>query len=83
MRRESFTSSANATSPTLPSTNAELEIASIPAGAEIQLQGSFVGTSRSTIGVAAGDHTIAMNKNGYNLWDRKIKVDGGKISVAA
>jgi hypothetical protein len=75
--------SASATNPTQPSTNAELEIASTPAGAELQLDGSFVGSTPSSIGVAAGDHTIAMNKNGYKPWERKIKVNGGKISVAA
>jgi S1-C subfamily serine protease len=63
--------------------NAELEIASTPAGAEIQLDGSFVGSTPSTIGVVAGDHTIAMNKNGYAPWERRITVNGGKISVAA
>jgi serine protease Do len=63
--------------------NAELEIASTPAGAEIQLDGGFVGSTPSTIGVVAGDHTIAMKKNGYELWERKIRVNGGKISVAA
>jgi hypothetical protein len=73
----------NGTSPTQPSPNTVLEVASTPTGAEIQLDGSFVGSTPSTIDVAAGDHTIAMNKNGYKLWERKIKVDGGKISVAA
>jgi hypothetical protein len=63
--------------------NAELEITSTPAGSEIQLDGSFVGNTPSTIDVTAGDHTIAINKHGFKPWERKIKVNGGKISVAA
>jgi hypothetical protein len=77
------TETISSTSPTAPPTNAELEVASTPAGAEIQLDGSFVGSTPSTIDVAAGDHTIAMNKHGYQPWQREIKVNGGKISVAA
>jgi hypothetical protein len=68
---------------TQPASMAEIEIASTPAGAEIQLDGSFIGSTPSTIDVAAGDHTIAINKHGFKLWERKIKVNGGKISVAA
>jgi len=76
------TETISSISPT-PATNAEVEIASTPAGAEIQLDGSFVGSTPSTIDVAAGDHTIAVNKHGYYPWKREIKVNGGKISVAA
>ena len=68
---------------TQPANIAELEIASTPAGAEIQLDGSFVGSTPSTIDVTAGNHTIAINKHGYKVWERKIKVNGGKISVDA
>jgi hypothetical protein len=75
--------SVRGVSSTQPTDNAELKIASNPAGADIQLDGSFVGNTPSTVGVAAGDHTIAINKNGYQLRERKIKVNGGKISVVA
>jgi len=47
------------------------------------LDGGYVGSTPSTIDVAAGDHTIAMNKHGYKVWERRIKVNGGKINVAA
>jgi hypothetical protein len=72
-----------APAPVAEDASGTLSVSSTPAGAEIQLDGSFVGSTPSTIDVAAGDHTIAMNKNGYKLWERKIKVTGGKISVAA
>jgi len=75
--------SVGGASATQPAINAEIEVASTPARAEIQLDGNFVGNTPSTIGVAAGYHTIAINKNGYKLWERKIRVNGGKVSVVA
>ena len=65
------------------STNAEIEVTSTPAGAEIEVDGNFVGSTPSTVGVSAGDHTIAVKKNGYKAWERKIKVTSGRVAVAA
>jgi hypothetical protein len=68
---------------TQASTNVEIDVTSTPAGAEIELDGNFVGSTPSTIGVSAGDHTITLKKNGYKPWERKIKVTSGKTAVAA
>jgi hypothetical protein len=54
-----------------------------PAGAEIELDGAFVGSTPSTVGVAPGDHSIVIKKSGYTTWERKIKVSSGKIDVVA
>jgi PEGA domain len=64
-------------------TAAEITIASTPGGADIQLDGNFVGDTPSTISVPAGDHTILVTKDGYKSWERKIKVSGGKVDVTA
>jgi PEGA domain len=64
-----------------PTNNAQLEIASTPAGAEIQIDGNFVGNTPSTIGVSAGDHLIRIEKNGYEPWERKLKISTGKVNV--
>jgi PEGA domain-containing protein len=69
--------------PTPSATATEIAVTSDPAGADIELDGTFVGNTPSSIGVSAGDHTIAINKHGFKLWQRKIKVSGGQISVAA
>jgi len=63
--------------------NAEIAVTSNPAGADIELDGTFVGNTPSTIGVSAGDHTIDVQKPGYTTWERKIKVTSGKISLDA
>jgi PEGA domain len=67
--------------PATPS--AEIAITSDPSGADIELDGTFVGNTPSTIGVSAGDHRIDVKKAGYAAWERKIKVTSGKIDLNA
>ena len=65
------------------STDAQLEITSTPAGGEIEVDGAFVGSTPSTIGVSPGDHNIAVKKSSFKVWERKIKVTTGKIQITA
>jgi hypothetical protein len=65
------------------SVNTEIAVTSAPPGAEIEVDGAFVGNTPSTVGVSAGDHVIAITKKGYKPWERKIKVTSGKIDIAA
>jgi hypothetical protein len=65
------------------STNAQLEITSNPAGAEISVDGNFVGDTPSELAVAAGVHTITIAKHGFKPWERKLTVSSGKVTVAA
>jgi hypothetical protein len=58
-------------------------VASTPSGADIELDGSFVGSTPSTIGVPGGDHVISVKKNGYKPWERKLKTSTGKLTIAA
>lgn len=55
----------------------KLSIVSIPDGADIELDGSFVGNAPSDLQVPEGDHTIAVKKTGFKDWERKMKVNGG------
>src|ERR1700683_2351685 len=63
--------------------DAGIEITSVPAGADVELDGDFIGNTPSSIGVSPGDHTISVKKKGYKTWERKIKVSGGKVNVFA
>src|ERR1700677_313772 len=63
--------------------DAGIEITSVPAGADVELDGDFIGNTPSSIGVSSGDHTISVKKNGYKTWERKIKVSSGKVNVFA
>lgn len=62
---------------------AQIEVTSIPTGAEIHLDGAFVGNTPSTFGVPAGDHDISVRKAGFKLWQRKTKVTTGKVMITA
>lgn len=58
-------------------TSGKLQLASDPPGADIEVDGSFVGNTPSEIEIAAGDHTIAVKKAGFKSWERNLKVSGG------
>lgn len=64
-----------ATAPT--STSAKIQLESDPAGADIELDGSFVGNTPSDVQVPEGDHTITVKKTGFKDWERKMKVSAG------
>jgi hypothetical protein len=65
-----------------PST-AQVDVASTPPGADIEIDGKFVGNTPSSVNVAPGDHEIAVKKNGFAVWDRKINVSSGHININA
>ena len=58
---------------------AELEVSSTPDGADIEIDGNFVGSTPSTLGVAAGPHQLSVKKAGFKPWERKITVSSGHI----
>jgi hypothetical protein len=59
------------------SVSAKLQLESDPPGADIEVDGSFVGNTPSDVQVAEGDHTVTVKKAGFNDWERKLKVTGG------
>ena len=62
---------------------AALDISSTPSGADIEVDGKFVGSTPSSITVAPGDHTVVVKKSGFATWERKISVSTGQISLTA
>jgi hypothetical protein len=66
-----------------PNVNAEMNVTSTPPGAEVQIDGVFVGNTPSTLGVSSGDHVVTVSKKGFKAWERKVKVTTGKIEIAA
>jgi PEGA domain len=60
-----------------PAANGKLQVESDPAGADIEVDGSFVGNTPSDVQVAEGEHTISVRKTGFKDWERKLKVNGG------
>lgn len=62
---------------------AELEVSSTPDGADIEIDGNFVGSTSSTVGVAAGPHQLTIRKAGFKPWERRITVSSGHIKIDA
>ena len=61
----------------------ELSISSTPPGADIEVDGKFVGNTPSSVTLAPGDHDIAVKKSGFAPWDRKITISGGHVTINA
>ena len=62
---------------------ASLAIDSTPTGADIEVDGSFVGSTPSTVNVAQGSHVVAVKKKGFADWTRKLNVTGGNVHLSA
>lgn len=71
---------------TVPSNSglSSISVKSDPEGAEITIDGKFVGSSPSTLSLKPGDYTISISKSGHALWERKMSLSaGGSITVDA
>jgi hypothetical protein len=55
----------------------KLLVGSVPDGADIEVDGSFVGNAPSDVQVTEGEHTVTVKKAGFKDWERKLKVSGG------
>jgi len=60
-----------------------VEISSDPSGADIEIDGNFVGSTPSPVGLVAGQHTLRVSKNGYKRWERTLQSSTGNIKVVA
>ena len=57
--------------------SAKLHMESIPSGADIEIDGSFVGNTPSDVQVPEGEHAITVKKTGFKDWERKMKINNG------
>jgi len=64
-------------SPSADSTSAKVHLESNPAGADIEIDGNFVGNTPSDVQVTEGDHSITVKKTGFKDWERKLKISAG------
>lgn len=62
---------------------AEVEVVSTPAGAEIEIDGNFVGSTPSSVTATPGQHQVVVKKAGYEAWQRKVTVTGGHVRLDA
>jgi hypothetical protein len=83
MSRFGATQSAAAAQPMEQAAQASLLIESTPPGADIEVDGSFVGSTPSTLNVVPGNHDITVKKKGFADWNRKMNVSGGTVRINA
>ncbi len=62
---------------------ASLVIDSTPAGADIEIDGAFVGNTPSTVSTAPGSRKIEVKKKGFSDWSRTLSVTSGTIHLNA
>src|SRR6266513_339969 len=75
--RAAASQSPAAPAPATTPTTAKLSVTSTPDGADIEMDGSFVGNTPSDIDVPAGEHTVSVKKTGFQPWEKKLKVSSG------
>src|SRR6202050_873421 len=49
--------------------SAKLQLGSDPPGADIEVDGSFVGNTPSDVQIAEGEHTVTVKKTGFKDWE--------------
>jgi hypothetical protein len=76
------TMTAAAPVPAAP-TQVSLVIESTPPGADIEVDGAFVGNTPSTVTAAPGSHQIAVKKKGFTDWTKTLNVTGGAVHLSA
>lgn len=64
-------------------TQALLTIDSTPPGADIEIDGAFVGSTPSTVSVPPGHHQITVRMKGFVDWTRTLNITGGSIHLNA
>jgi hypothetical protein len=64
--------------PAGPDAVASVQLSSYPAGAEIAIDGSYVGNTPSLIKIRPGTHSIRMTLPGYAPWVRSIETAAGE-----
>ena len=67
---------------TAPTNTTQIEIASSPAGSDIEIDGKFVGSTPSLVKVSSGEHTVKLTKDGYTAWERTLTTIPGSVRVS-
>jgi hypothetical protein len=60
------------------SSEGTLEFASTPDGADIELDGAFIGSTLRSKSVKPGEYRVVMKKKGFKDWERKVAVSAGE-----
>jgi hypothetical protein len=67
----------------LTSSQTAISITSVPPGADLEVDGKFIGNTPSSMNLASGDHAIKVTKKGYKTWERNLTASGGNVNLNA
>jgi len=57
---------------------------STPSGAEVTLDGKYVGSTPSVVGIKTGSHVVVISMAGFSPWKRELTVEpGSELTVSA
>jgi len=61
----------------------KLSVSSTPDSADIEIDGEFMGNTPSALELNPGEHSVAVRKAGYKIWEKKLKLVSGEIKLNA
>jgi hypothetical protein len=64
------------------SSNSVLSISSTPSGAEIEIDGNYIGDTPTTIQAKTGPHVLTIKKSGFAPWERRLDLLPGNANVS-
>jgi len=75
---------AAATTATPAATTGSVNVKSTPDGADITIDGKFLGSTPSKLQLTEGSHTIVVEQTGYTAWQRTVTISpGNDININA
>jgi uncharacterized protein (TIGR03118 family) len=63
------------------STDIHAHISSTPAGADIQVDGAYVGATPADIDLTCCWHDVTLIKPGRKTWTRRVRITGGHVTI--
>jgi len=70
--------------PVVPAAPSSVVVKSTPPGADINVDGKWMGNTPSTLQLSPGEHTVTIEKEGLISWGRTMTVNaGGSVAINA
>jgi hypothetical protein len=70
-----------AVAPSAENMASTIELKSTPDGAEISIDGKYVGNAPTTLHLTVGDHVIKFEKPGFKPWERTLTITQGESTT--
>jgi hypothetical protein len=62
----------------------QIDVSAVPDGADISVDGNFIGSAPATLKLGGGKHVISVTHQGFKAWTREVSVlPGSQVSLKA